>query len=61
MIRPLPPNVLHGAGDILNGERRAEFLALHVEANRLHTLATQLRREAWRLYHERDQESSRYA
>jgi hypothetical protein len=52
MSHPLAPNVLHSAGYILNGERRAEFLALHTDANRLHTAATELRRRAWALYHD---------
>jgi hypothetical protein len=58
---PLPPNVLHSAGYILNGERRAKFLDLHAEANRLHTAATALRRQAWALYRNRDEECSEYS
>ena len=59
--RPLAPNVLHSAADILNGERRAEFLSLHAEANRLHTAATELRRVAWALYHDERERVGPYA
>jgi 3-deoxy-D-arabino-heptulosonate 7-phosphate (DAHP) synthase class II len=60
-LRHTLTNVLHSAAYILNGERCAEFLAMHAEANRLHTEATALRREAWAIYHDERETVGPYA
>jgi hypothetical protein len=59
--RPTRPQILTLAGRIANDKQRAEFLALIGKADNLHTAATELRRRAWAIYRQRDQEFSIYA
>jgi hypothetical protein len=56
VTRALRPQLQGCANRIENEEQHDEFVACMIEADRLHTRATELRRNAWAIYRSRDDE-----